>query len=110
MFTLLAILDTMIGSLGRLVITVDLFHLSLIPIGAYEPREFLKCQHVNPEEAVKVHDEVKSKFSLGIHWGTLRQGKEHYLAPPKDLKAALDAANIDEAKFVTFQHGECREI
>ena len=86
------------------------FDLSLIPIGAYEPREFLKFQHVNPEEAVKVHNEVKSKFSLGIHWGTLRQGKEHYLAPPKDLKAALEVANINEAKFVTFQHGECSEI
>ena len=86
------------------------FDLSLIPIGAYEPREFLKCQHVNPEEAVKVHDEVKSKFSLGIHWGTFQLGKEHYMAPPKDLKAALDAANIDETRFVTFQHGECREF
>ena len=86
------------------------FDLSLIPIGAYEPREFLKCQHVNPEEAVKVHDEVNSKLSLGIHWGTFKLGKEHYLAPPKDLKAALEAANIDEAKFVTFQHGECREF
>ncbi|XP_063691063.1 N-acyl-phosphatidylethanolamine-hydrolyzing phospholipase D-like [Bolinopsis microptera] len=86
------------------------FDLSLIPIGAYEPREYLKCQHVNPEEAVKVHDEVNSKLSLGIHWGTLRQGKEHYLAPPRDLKYALEVANINEAKFVTFQHGECREI
>ena len=86
------------------------FDFSLIPIGAYEPRKYLKCQHVNPEEAVRVHDEVKSKLSLGIHWGTFQLGYEHYMAPPKDLKTALKAANIDEDRFVTFQHGECREF
>ena len=31
------------------------FDLCILPIGAYEPRELLKAQHVNPAEAVKVH-------------------------------------------------------
>lgn len=82
------------------------FDLSLIPIGAYEPREFLCPQHVNPDEAVKVHQEVKSALSLGIHWGTFRLGKEHYLAPREDLKTALAKANVDPAEFVTVIHGE----
>ena len=82
------------------------FDLSLIPIGAYEPRNLLKCQHVNPAEAVKVHKEVKSKFSLGIHWGTFMLGYENYLAPKTELSAALQEEGVDEREFVVFKHGE----
>ena len=32
----------------------------------------MKSQHVNPEEAVKIHQEIKADFSLGIHWGTFK--------------------------------------
>ena len=81
------------------------FDLSLIPIGAYEPREMLKFQHVNPDEAVKVHCEVKSKLSLGIHWGTFQLGYEHYMKPKQDLDDALKNQGVDKNKFLTFDHG-----
>jgi len=62
------------------------FDLSILPIGAYEPREILTPQHVNPDEAVQVHKEIKSKKSVGVHWGTFPLGFEHYTQARSDLK------------------------
>lgn len=36
----------------------------------------MKYQHINPEEAVKLHIDIKSKRSLAIHWGTFSLANE----------------------------------
>jgi L-ascorbate metabolism protein UlaG (beta-lactamase superfamily) len=62
--------------------------LSLIPIGAYEPRWFMKDAHMNPEEAVRVHREVGSRRSLAMHWGTFQLTDEGLEEPVRALAAA----------------------
>lgn len=52
------------------------FDACALPIGAYEPRWFMRAQHINPEEAVKIHQDVKSKFTVAIHWGTFALANE----------------------------------
>ncbi|KAG8439958.1 hypothetical protein GDO86_005937 [Hymenochirus boettgeri] len=52
------------------------FDIAAIPIGAYEPRWFMKYQHVDPEEAVRIHADVHAKKSIGIHWGTFALANE----------------------------------
>lgn len=73
------------------------FSISAIPIGAYEPEWFMKGQHVNRKEAVQIHDDVKSEFSVGIHWGTFVLTDEPYLEP-KILEKR-------DKPFETLDHG-----
>lgn len=80
--------------------------LSLIPIGAYEPRWFMKEVHVNPEEAVQIHLDVKSKRSIGMHWGSFILTDEPMDEPPKHLRKALDKLGVDPNNFTTLLHGE----
>jgi len=84
------------------------FHLSAIPIGAYDPRWMMQEQHVDPEQAVKIHKDVKSRNSIGIHWGTFKLTNEFYLEPREKLKQALQAEGIPEDRFITLKHGESK--
>ncbi|CAL1297955.1 unnamed protein product [Larinioides sclopetarius] len=86
------------------------FDLSAIPIGAYEPRWFMKYAHVNPEEAVQMHLDIRSKNSLAIHWGTFCLGSEYYLDPLLKLQESLGNRKISRESFFTLRHGESRLI
>ena len=77
-----------------------------IPIGAYEPRKFMKSSHINPEEAVKVFEDLGVKYAVAIHWGTFKLTLEKMDEPPRRLKQALDSAGVSGARFKTLKHGE----
>ena len=80
--------------------------LAAIPIGAYEPRDFMKSAHVNPEEAVKIFTDLRAKYAIGIHWGTFKLTLEPLDEPPLRLKMALLSAKISANRFRTLKHGE----
>ncbi|HRW58701.1 MAG TPA: MBL fold metallo-hydrolase [Chlamydiales bacterium] len=80
--------------------------LSLIPIGAYIPREFMKTVHIGPQEAVKVHQDVNSSFSIGMHWNTFRLSDEPRSLPPYDLYLSMKKADLDPKKFIAINIGE----
>lgn len=81
--------------------------LSLIPIGAYAPRWFMKDMHCNPQEAVQIHLDVRSIKSIGMHWGTfLNLTDEPLEEPPTLLRKALNNKGLRGDSFVTMQHGE----
>lgn len=87
-----------------------LFDLALIPVGAYEPRWFMKVQHINPTEAVQVHQDLGSMRSLGIHWGTFNLTDEALDRPPIDLKAARQAQGLTPEDFFLLKVGETRQL
>lgn len=86
------------------------FDCAAIGIGAYEPRWFMKTQHINPDEAVQVMLDVRATQAIGIHWGTFPLADESLDQPPRDLAKALVARGIPSERFIVLQHGETRRF
>jgi N-acyl-phosphatidylethanolamine-hydrolysing phospholipase D len=84
--------------------------LSVIPIGAYEPRWIMEAQHVSPDEAVKIHIDVQSHKSIGIHWGTWALANEYFMEPPQKLSRAVEANKLDPSSFIVVKHGEIFDL
>ena len=64
------------------------FDLALLPIGAYEPRWFMRSVHMNPPEALRAYGELAAAggvppIMLPIHWGTFRLTDESMSQPPE---------------------------
>ena len=86
------------------------FDLAAIPIGAYQPNWFMKYQHVHPGEAVEIHKDIKSRKSLGIHWGTFKLTTENYLEPPALLNTFLNRSGLENDVFVSTDIGASIEL
>ena len=84
------------------------FDIALLPIGAYEPRWFMADQHVNVDEALKIHRDVGARLSLGVHWGTFALTDEPLDEPPRRLIDARREAGLSEAEFFVMAVGETR--
>ena len=80
--------------------------LALIPIGAYEPRWFMKYYHVNPAEAIQIHQNINSKLSIGMHWGTFPLTAETPIAPVDELAKQRQLLNIADDAFITMDIGQ----
>lgn len=82
------------------------FRLALLPIGAYEPRWFMKPQHMNPAEAVQAFIDLQAAYALGIHFGTFRLTDEAHDSPQKDLNTALAQAPDLAGRFQALLNGQ----
>jgi L-ascorbate metabolism protein UlaG (beta-lactamase superfamily) len=83
--------------------------LAILPIGAYEPRWFMKPQHMNPDDAVRAVEECGAEQGLGHHWGTFRLTNEGVDEPVRELAAALLAAEMPAERFQALRPGEVWE-
>ena len=79
--------------------------LSLIPIGSYAPLQFMAPVHCSPEEGVRIHQDVRSKLSLGMHWNTFGLSDEPQDRPPYDLYLAMKEKNLPFDTFIPIDIG-----
>ena len=80
--------------------------LALLPIGAYEPRWFMKDIHMNPDEAVQAHLDLGAVRSLGMHLGTFQLTLEGIDAPVTALRDALRERRVLGEHFRAPEFGE----
>lgn len=87
------------------------FRALLLPVGAYEPRWFMRDVHMNPEDAVQAYDDLGgSGVFVASHWGTFRLTDEDPLEPPRRLRAAwLDSGRPPGDLWIP-RHGETRRF
>jgi L-ascorbate metabolism protein UlaG (beta-lactamase superfamily) len=95
------------SSIGERLGPID---LSLLPIGAYEPRWFMQPVHMNPAEAVRAHLDLRSASSIGMHFGTFRLTTEGIDEPVRALVDARQANNIGEEEFDVLEFGGSRRL
>ena len=91
------------------------FDLSLLPIGAYEPRWFMSRVHMNPEDTIEAYRALSSgggRDAAGavvpIHWGTFRLTDEPMTEPPERFRQRWEEAGFPGDQLLLLKHGESR--
>jgi L-ascorbate metabolism protein UlaG (beta-lactamase superfamily) len=80
--------------------------LAILPIGAYEPRWFMREQHMNPAEAVQALLDCGAETALASHYGTFQLTDEAIDAPLLALADALKTACIPPERFLALRPGQ----
>ena len=86
------------------------FRLAILPIGAYEPRWFMRDQHMNPAESVQAFIDCGAELAFGHHYGTFQLTDEPIDAPLIALAEALKAAGIAPEQFRTLRPGQVQQL
>ncbi|NIP14195.1 MAG: MBL fold metallo-hydrolase [Pseudomonadales bacterium] len=86
----------------------DGFDLGIIPIGSYAPRAYMHNYHADPEQAVRIHQDIRARRSMAVHWGAFHLTAEPLLEPPELLRAAVREAGLPSEEISAYAVGESR--
>ena len=82
----------------------------MLPIGAYEPRWFMKAQHMGPEEAVQAAKLLGARRLVAMHWGTFRLTDEPLAEPPVRARAEWIKRGLPVERQWILDIGESRPL
>jgi N-acyl-phosphatidylethanolamine-hydrolysing phospholipase D len=86
--------------------------VAILPIGAYDPRWFMRPVHMDPHEAVAAYGAISNVNAdkpctfIPSHWGTFVLTDEPVDEPPRALLDAWNAAGLDAKYCVILRPGE----
>ena len=86
--------------------------LTFVNIGAYDFRPMFEksIYHANPEEALNIGQDLKSKKVLGMHWGTVILSLEDPFEPPVRFKNATNKYGYHTDDAILFKIGEIQKL
>ena len=89
--------------------------LTFINIGAYNfypmmPVKDKSVYHTNPEEALQVAKDLKSKKVIGMHWGTVVLSLEPIMEPPVRFKDKAEQYGFKKSDAIVFKIGEVKKL
>ncbi len=89
--------------IGRRLGRID---AAMLPIGAYEPRWFMRQQHMNPDDAARAFVDLGATSLVAMHWGTFKLTDEALHAPPRSLREVTERMKIEHERIVVPAVGE----
>jgi L-ascorbate metabolism protein UlaG (beta-lactamase superfamily) len=89
--------------------------LTLINIGAYNfypmmPYKDKSAYHTNPEEALSIAQDLKSKKVIGTHWGTFVLSLEPIMEPPVRFKDNAEKYGFKKEEAIVFKIGQVTKL
>ncbi|MPY96933.1 MAG: MBL fold metallo-hydrolase [Actinophytocola sp.] len=84
--------------------------VAMMPIGAYEPRWFMRNLHMNPEESIGALDDLGARRLASMHWGTFVLTKEPVDEPLRVIRKKWAAAGRDPDDLWALAVGETRTV
>lgn len=81
------------------------FDVAVIPIGGYSAYERRHPNHVNPEEAVQLFEDVRADVMVPMHWGTFDMNREPFREPPERLMREALGRGL-EGRMALLTQGE----
>ena len=81
------------------------FRLALLPMGAYEPRWFMKYAHMNPEDMVKAHIDLGQPLTVPSHYDVFKLTDEPRGEALVNLEKAKKLLSVGE-KIKTLEPGQ----
>jgi len=84
--------DSTLREIGR---RLGPFDLAAIPIGGYFALD-RHPNHVNPEEAVALLEDVGGRLMVPMHWGTFDMNREPFREPPNRLLREARRRGVEE--------------